>query len=78
MSAAALTSPAERRHAPPERRTLPGRRAVRLFEPGRDTLDDRISDLWERLVEHGRADCPVCGAELAAGRECGDCASELT
>ena len=71
MSAATLTSPRERR-------ALPNRTAVRLFEPGRPTLDDRITDLWERLVADGRADCPVCGTEVAAGRECGGCGSELT
>jgi len=60
-----------------ERRGLSRRRAVRLFEPGRATLDDRISALWQQLVEHGTADCPVCGTTVHAGRECGGCGSEL-
>jgi hypothetical protein len=78
MSAAALTSPREHRPDSRERRALPGRKAVRLFEPGRPTLDDRISALWERLVEAGRMDCPVCGTEVEAGRECNGCGAELT
>ena len=47
------------------------------FEPGRATLDDRVTALWRRMVESGFADCPVCG-EIAAGRPCGDCGSELS
>ena len=47
-------------------------------EPGRATLDDRISAVWTRLVEAGDADCPVCAATLAAGRPCGNCGSQLT
>lgn len=61
-----------------ERRSLPRRRAVRLFEPGRATLDDRISAAWQQLVEHGSADCPVCGVTVQAGRECAGCGSELS
>jgi hypothetical protein len=69
MSAAAVTTPRERHGLARERRALPRRSAVRLFDPGRPTLDDRISALW---------DCPVCGSELLAGRECGGCGSELS
>jgi hypothetical protein len=47
-------------------------------EPGRATLDDRISAVWTRLVEAGEADCPVCASTVAAGRPCGECGSELT
>jgi hypothetical protein len=78
MSAAAVTTPRERPGLARERRALPRRSAVRLFDPGRPTLDDRISALWDGLVDSGRADCPVCGSELLAGRECGGCGSELS
>ena len=54
------------------------RRGDRLFEPGRLTLDDRVTATWRRLVEQGTADCLVCGAEAAAGRECPGCGSELS
>jgi hypothetical protein len=77
-AAAAVTSPRERHAVARERRPLARRQAVRLFEPGRPTLDDRISSLWERLVADGRGNCPVCGTEVAAGRECDGCGSELT
>ena len=58
--------------------TPPRRQAAPQFEPGRATLDDRIAALWTQLIEQGTADCPVCGAEMTAGRPCGDCGSELT
>ena len=77
MAAIATTAP-----RPPgskgDRRALPRRCAVRLPEPGRATLEDRINGLWTSLVETGTADCPVCAAELAAGRPCGNCGSELS
>lgn len=50
----------------------------RLFEPGRATLDARVSLSWKRLVEEGSADCLVCGTEAQAGRECPGCGSELS
>jgi ribosomal protein L32 len=50
----------------------------RLFEPGRATLDDRVSATWRRLVEQGAASCLVCGAETRAGRPCPCCGSELS
>jgi hypothetical protein len=58
--------------------TPPRREAQRLFEPGRATLEDRIVALWDQLVDEGRADCPVCHAEIAAGAPCESCGSELT
>ena len=61
-----------------ERRTLAHRRATQLSEPGRATLEDRITALWTRLVETGTAACPVCSAEFAAGGPCGGCGCELT
>jgi hypothetical protein len=74
---AAATAPARPRGT--RERRLPARREPgRLFEPGRATLDDRVTALWGRLVESGTADCPVCGAEIAAGRPCGGCGSELS
>jgi hypothetical protein len=66
------------RRAGRERRPLGHGDRARRFEPGRATLDDRVTALWGRLVESGSADCPVCGAEIAAGRPCDDCGSELT
>ena len=63
--------------ARPDRRPVTRRGAGRLFEPGRVTLDQRVSAAWERLVAEGSADCLVCGAEVSAGRECPACGSEL-
>lgn len=60
------------------RRALPRRESKRLFEPGRATLDDRIVSLWQRLVDSGSAECPVCGDEMVAGRGCRGCGSELS
>lgn len=76
MGAVATTAP-----RPPgtrERRPLPRRRAVHLPEPGRATLEDRITALWTGLVETGTTECPVCAAEIAAGRPCESCGSELS
>ena len=64
--------------AAPQRSGLPRRRAGQLFEPGRPTLDDRVSATWRRLVDDGAAECLVCGAEAPAGRECPGCGSELS
>jgi len=47
-------------------------------DPGRRTLEQRINTIWSSLVETGTAECPVCDAELVAGRPCGGCGSELT
>ena len=58
MSAAALTSPRERPGPARERRAVPGRKAVRLFEPGRPTLDDRISALWSDWSRTGAWTAP--------------------
>jgi hypothetical protein len=74
---ATATNPA-RPHTGGEHRAHVRRMAACRPEPGRATLDDRISALWSQLVESGNADCPVCGGELAAGRPCGACGSELT
>jgi len=52
--------------------------AARGFDRGRVTLGERIAATWGSLVETGTADCPVCAAELAAGRPCACCGSELT
>jgi len=47
-------------------------------DPGRATLEDRITGLWSQLVEAGAGECPVCGEGIAAGRACGGCGSELS
>ena len=60
-----------------ERIALPRREAKRLFEPSKATLDERIAGIWERLIADGAAECPVCRAELATGRPCSSCGSEL-
>jgi hypothetical protein len=49
----------------------------RLFEPSEVTLEDSILGAWEALEARGRAECPVCSAELAAGG-CPTCGSELS
>lgn len=77
MGAIATTS-ARPRNARERRRPLPRQHGVRLFERGRATLDDRITALWAQLVVSGKADCPVCGTEVAAGSECEGCGSELS
>jgi hypothetical protein len=69
------TSP--RTHPGRERRSVPRRPAACPAEPGRATLDDRITALWGRLVADGVAECPVCGDEVTAGRPCEGCGSEL-
>ena len=74
---AAATTPT-RPHPGRERRSLPGRSAARWPEPGRATLDDRITGLWDRLVADGAADCPVCNTAIVAGNPCGSCGSELS
>ncbi len=70
------TTPA-RAHPARERRPFSRRQAGRGREPGRATLDDRITALWTQLVETGIAECPVCASEMSAARPCGSCGSEL-
>ena len=78
MSAAATSALPSAPGSTRERITLPRRAAKRLFEPGKRTLDDRIGELWQVLVEDGAASCVVCGAEAPAGRPCASCGSELS
>jgi hypothetical protein len=47
-------------------------------EPGRATLNDRISALWTLLAETGAGECPVCAADIVAGTPCRTCGSELS
>ena len=49
----------------------------RLFEPSEVTLEDSILGAWEALEARGRAECPVCSAEIAVGG-CPTCGSELS
>ena len=51
--------------------------APRLFEPGGVTLEDAVLGVWEDLVEHGCAECPVCGGSMSAAGGCESCGSEL-
>ena len=57
-----------------------GRRASRLFEPRTVSLEDSILSVWRDLVEHGSAECPVCGGSMspAADGGCSRCGSELS
>jgi hypothetical protein len=46
------------------------------------TLEARLDCVWEGLRADGAADCPVCGARMAAGppghaARCGGCGSRL-
>jgi hypothetical protein len=75
---AVTTTSHVRPHAGREQRGQPRRQTACRPEPGRATLDDRISALWTRLVADGTAECPVCGDELAADRPCTGCGSELS
>jgi hypothetical protein len=74
---AAATSP-QRPHTGREQRMHERRQAGCRPEPGRATLDDRVSALWTRLIETGEGECPVCAAAIVARRPCGECGSELT
>jgi hypothetical protein len=76
MSATATTPPRAREGR--EHRARARRQPGCQPEPGRATLDDRITAVWTRLVETGEAECPVCTAGIATGRPCGACGSELT
>jgi hypothetical protein len=50
----------------------------RLFEAGGSSLEELILATWEDLALHGRADCPVCRAELLGPEGCASCGSELS
>ena len=63
---------------PRDRRTHPDLPSGAVREPGRATLEDRITGLWTQLVEAGAGECPVCGHGIAAGRACDGCGSELS
>jgi hypothetical protein len=54
--------------------------ASRLFEPGGATLEDSILAVWEDLVAHGCAECPVCGRSMSPSADggCPACGSELS
>jgi hypothetical protein len=62
--------------------------APSLFEPvgGEPTLEDEILGVWEGLIAHRLAACPVCGEEMAPeygaqalpiGGRCRGCGSTL-
>lgn len=77
MPAALATRVSAEAPARQARRPATRRGDERVFEPGRVTLDQRVSAAWERLVAEGGSDCLVCGSETPAGRECPGCGSEL-
>ena len=52
------------------------RSAQRLFEPAGSTLEDTILGAWEDLAARGRAECPVCHAEIEP-EGCTSCGSVL-
>ncbi len=78
MSAAATREGAARGSRDRQRRGGSLHNASRGTGNGQLTLAERISATWERLVETGAAECPVCAAELIAGRPCASCGSELS
>ncbi len=53
-----------------------GEPAPQLFEPSRVTLEEVILGVWEDLRVEGRAECPVCAAELTPAG-CSSCGSAL-
>jgi hypothetical protein len=66
--------------APPECARLPSEARERR-------LDEVIDSLWDRLIGHRPAECPVCGGEMhpeygagarPVGGRCGSCRSRLT
>lgn len=59
------------------RRPEPARSAQRLFEPAGSTLEDTILGAWEDLAARGRAECPVCHAEIEPAG-CAGCGSGLS
>jgi hypothetical protein len=65
----------------------PPGRASPLREASDRRLDQAIDSLWERLMGHRSAACPVCGGEMhpeygtgirPVGGRCADCRSRLT
>jgi hypothetical protein len=50
----------------------------RLFEPQGPTLEDAILATWHELERAEQASCPVCGAQLSTGGQCGSCRSRLS
>jgi ribosomal protein L32 len=76
MGAVATTAP---RQGVTRERCSPARRQpMRAPERGRATLDDRITALWDQLIDVGTGECPVCGSGIAAGVACASCGSQLT
>ena len=57
---------------------LEGRVARQLFQPGKATLDERITTVWSALIESGTAECLVCHGEVRAAHECACCGSQLS
>jgi hypothetical protein len=64
------------------------REAQTLFDDtgGEPTLDEVLAGVWEGLVAHRAADCPVCGSEMKpvysatsrpVGGRCTSCGSAL-
>ena len=64
-------------HEPTAERPLAEGSAQRLFEPGGATLEDAVLEIWEELVIHGRAECPICGDSMSAAG-CESCGAELS
>ncbi|MDX6582577.1 MAG: hypothetical protein QOI10_1761 [Solirubrobacterales bacterium] len=58
------------------------RSATRLFEPQRPdggvSLEERLLAVWEDLISHGHAGCPVCGGRIQADAGCDGCGSALS
>ncbi|MGH2762367.1 MAG: hypothetical protein ACRDL4_21310 [Thermoleophilaceae bacterium] len=47
----------------------------------RPTLEERLEEAWRAVRADGRAECPVCHAEMRpedGAARCGDCGSTLT
>jgi hypothetical protein len=63
---------------PGERPRRLGNLEARQIRPTGPTLEERISGTWSRLVEHGTAECPVCGSSLRAARPCDGCGADLS
>ena len=74
---------------PRGRRWESGEPAPSLFDPvgGEPTLDEVLSGVWEGLVAHQRAACPVCAGDMTPaygvharpiGGRCQSCETELS
>ncbi len=50
----------------------------RLFEPRGATLEAAILRVWDDLLAHGRAECPVCSAPIAPAGRCEACGSQIS